>query len=76
MVAQPDGACSCSAAASFCGILDALYPDAQPMGFPFDRRPLPMLLNRHVERTSDLTRLSNIAMQDITITFTNAKITQ
>nr|ACI46633.1 prophenoloxidase [Portunus trituberculatus] len=75
-VAQPDGARSCSAAASFCGILDALYPDAQPMGFPFDRRPLPMLLNRHVERTSDLTRLSNIAMQDITITFTNAKITQ
>ncbi|XP_045134884.1 phenoloxidase 3-like isoform X2 [Portunus trituberculatus] len=75
-VAQPDGARSCSAAASFCGILDALYPDGRPMGFPFDRRPLPMLLNRHVERTSDLTRLSNIAMQDITITFTNAKITQ
>ncbi|XP_063875278.1 phenoloxidase 3-like isoform X5 [Scylla paramamosain] len=75
-VAQPDGACSCSAAASFCGILDALYPDARPMGFPFDRRPMPMLLNRPVGRASDLTRLSNIAMQDITITFTNAQITQ
>lgn len=74
-VAQPDGSRSCSAAASFCGILDALYPDARPMGFPFDRR----LDDRHpdipVRRTSDLTRLSNIAMQDITITFTNAQIT-
>ncbi|XP_063875288.1 phenoloxidase 3-like [Scylla paramamosain] len=75
-VAQPDGARSCSAAASFCGILDALYPDARPMGFPFDRRPMPMLLNKPVGRASDLTRLSNIAMQDITITFTNAQITQ
>nr|AGE48302.1 prophenoloxidase [Callinectes sapidus] len=75
-VAQTEGTHSCSAAASFCGILDALYPDARPMGFPFDRCPMPTLLNRHVEKTSDLTRLSNIAMQDITITFTNAQITQ
>lgn len=75
-VAQPSGARSCSAAASFCGILDALYPDARPMGFPFDRRFMPMLFNQPLERASDLARLSNIAMKDITITFTNAQITK
>lgn len=30
---------SCNDAASFCGIRDSKYPDARPMGYPFDRRP-------------------------------------
>lgn len=29
----------CKSAFSFCGVLDKKYPDARPMGFPFDRRP-------------------------------------
>ncbi|XP_017466630.1 PREDICTED: phenoloxidase 2-like [Rhagoletis zephyria] len=28
---------SCSAAASYCGVRDRLYPDRRAMGFPFDR---------------------------------------
>nr|CBW54878.1 putative prophenoloxidase [Cancer pagurus] len=75
-VVQPIRARNCSAAASFCGILDAQYPDSRPMGFPFDRLPMPMIFNRPLERTRDLTRLSNVGMQDITITFSNAQITK
>jgi hypothetical protein len=29
----------CRDAISFCGILDEKYPDARPMGYPFDRKP-------------------------------------
>jgi hypothetical protein len=29
----------CRDSASFCGVLDELYPDTKPMGFPFDRLP-------------------------------------
>ncbi|OXA58520.1 Phenoloxidase 2 [Folsomia candida] len=29
----------CKDALSFCGILNEKYPDARPMGYPFDRRP-------------------------------------
>ena len=29
----------CNDAASFCGLRDRKYPDARPMGYPFDRRP-------------------------------------
>ena len=28
---------SCRDSISYCGILDELYPDARPMGYPFDR---------------------------------------
>lgn len=73
-VTQPGGARSCSAASSFCGILDALYPDSRPMGFPFDRVFMPMLFNQPLEMATDLARLNNIAMQDITITFSNKQI--
>jgi len=31
----------CRDSASFCGILDELYPDSKPMGYPFDRLPAP-----------------------------------
>ncbi|XP_050704837.1 phenoloxidase 1-like [Eriocheir sinensis] len=75
-VAQPAGRRSCANAASFCGVLDALYPDARPMGFPFDRRPMPMLNGQSLDRAEDLTRLSNVAMQEIQIVFTNALLTQ
>lgn len=30
---------SCRDATSYCGLLDEKYPDAKPMGFPFDRNP-------------------------------------
>ncbi|XP_050733809.1 phenoloxidase 1-like isoform X2 [Eriocheir sinensis] len=73
-VAQPAGRRSCANAASFCGVLDALYPDARPMGFPFDRRPMPMLNGQSLDRAEDLTRLSNVAMQEIQIVFTNAQL--
>lgn len=29
----------CKDAVSFCGLRDRKYPDARPMGYPFDRRP-------------------------------------
>ncbi|CAL8134690.1 unnamed protein product [Orchesella dallaii] len=29
----------CNSALSFCGILNEKYPDARPMGYPFDRNP-------------------------------------
>ncbi|XP_043289152.1 uncharacterized protein [Venturia canescens] len=37
-VNQPDPE-GCSDAVSFCGLRDRKYPDARPMGYPFDRNP-------------------------------------
>ncbi|XP_018368113.1 PREDICTED: phenoloxidase 2 [Trachymyrmex cornetzi] len=35
---EQDEPTGCKDAASFCGLRDRKYPDARPMGFPFDRR--------------------------------------
>ncbi|XP_076237383.1 phenoloxidase subunit A3 isoform X2 [Calliopsis andreniformis] len=35
---EPTG---CRDAVSFCGLKDRKYPDARPMGYPFDRQPRP-----------------------------------
>nr|ABR12412.1 prophenoloxidase [Procambarus clarkii] len=61
----------CADAVSFCGILDAKFPDKRPMGFPFDRRPPPSLQDAEVTSAADYARLGNITIQDITITFLN-----
>nr|XP_045613037.1 phenoloxidase 2-like [Procambarus clarkii] len=61
----------CADAVSFCGILDAKFPDKRPMGFPFDRRPPPSLQDAVVTSAADYARLGNITIQDITITFLN-----
>ncbi|XP_042870166.1 phenoloxidase 1-like [Penaeus japonicus] len=60
---------SCPNGVSFCGIQDAKYPDTRPMGFPFDRRPPPMILNRPVEDAADYARLDNAFIHDISIKF-------
>lgn len=73
-VSQPSSDRSCANGVSFCGILDGKYPDARPMGFPFDRRPPPRLLDKELTTASDLARLDNMLMHDITITFTNQLI--
>ena len=39
----------CKEAVSFCGLLDELYPDRKPMGFPFDRNATQPGSNRPVE---------------------------
>nr|BAB70485.1 prophenoloxidase [Penaeus japonicus] len=67
-VTQP-AARSCPNGVSFCGIQDAKYPDTRPMGFPFDRRPPPMILNRPVEDAADYARLDNAFIHDISIKF-------
>lgn len=36
---EQDEPTGCKDAASFCGLRDRKYPDARPMGYPFDRRP-------------------------------------
>nr|CAE46724.1 prophenoloxidase [Homarus gammarus] len=73
-VEQAQGARSCANAVSFCGVLDAKFPDSRPMGFPFDRRPPPVLLDAGVLTTADYARLDNIMMQDVTITFLADKL--
>ncbi|KAG7164723.1 Phenoloxidase 1-like [Homarus americanus] len=73
-VEQAQGARSCANAVSFCGVLDAKFPDSRPMGFPFDRRPPPVLLDAGVLTTADYARLDNIMMQDLTITFLADKL--
>jgi hypothetical protein len=38
-VNQPPAPQTCRAAPIYCGIANQLYPDAKPMGYPFDRLP-------------------------------------
>lgn len=73
-VTQPGNRRMCTNASSFCGILDSLYPDSRPMGFPFDRRLSPN--DQGENRTENLAQLSNVAMQDIKIVFKNAELTK
>nr|CAH7714652.1 unnamed protein product [Callosobruchus chinensis] len=55
----------CNDAYSFCGIKDRKYPDARPMGYPFDRQPR--------DRVDTLQQFltPNMRVQDCTITFNN-----
>nr|XP_053647282.1 hemocyanin F chain-like [Cherax quadricarinatus] len=73
-VEEPKGPRKCANAVSFCGILDAKYPDKRPMGFPFDRRPPPILNNEMVTSVADYASLGNISLTDITITFLNNQL--
>lgn len=53
----------CQDAASYCGILNQLYPDKKPMGFPFDRRIEVASLNDF--------KTSNMNFADLIIRFRN-----
>lgn len=67
-VTQP-AARGCANGVSFCGIQDAKYPDTRPMGFPFDRRPPPTLLDQPVNTAADYARLENAFIHEISIKF-------
>lgn len=56
---------SCSDAASYCGVRDNLFPDKRSMGYPFDRQP------RDGVDTLQQFLTPNMAVQDVTIRFTN-----
>ena len=60
----------CTNAVSYCGILDSKFPDARPMGFPFDRRN-PAMINGNVIQTAGelAAQFDNMVMEDIKITF-------
>ena len=55
----------CNDAASFCGVRDRKYPDARPMGYPFDRRP------RDGVNTLAQFLTGNMAVAEINIRFTD-----
>ncbi|KAK3865004.1 hypothetical protein Pcinc_029357 [Petrolisthes cinctipes] len=61
----------CANGVSFCGILDGKYPDKRPMGFPFDRRPPPRVMDSELTKVADLARLDNILLHNITVRFTD-----
>lgn len=55
----------CNDAASFCGVRDRKYPDARPMGYPFDRR-----LRDGVNTLAQFLS-GNMAVTEINIRFTD-----
>ncbi|RLU15745.1 hypothetical protein DMN91_011501 [Ooceraea biroi] len=55
----------CRDAVSYCGLRDRKYPDARPMGYPFDRRP------RAGVDTLAQFLTSNMAVTDITVRHTD-----
>ncbi|XP_068228541.1 phenoloxidase 3-like [Palaemon carinicauda] len=61
---------ACNNGVSYCGILDSKFPDARPMGFPFDRRN-PEQINGNVIQTAEefAAQFDNMLMEDIKITF-------
>ncbi|XP_055605243.1 phenoloxidase 8-like [Uranotaenia lowii] len=60
----------CNDTHSFCGLRGKKYPDAQAMGYPFDRK-----FGTDVQSVADLTRkYSNIASTPVQIRFTNTVI--
>ena len=65
---------TCKNAASFCGVRDNKYPDRRPMGFPFDRRNPQRLLGSSVRNIHDYARMTNAAIQEITIKFMDSKM--
>ncbi|XP_020292379.1 phenoloxidase 2 [Pseudomyrmex gracilis] len=62
---EQDEPTGCKDAVSFCGLRDRKYPDARPMGYPFDRRPRP-----GVEILSQFLT-GNMAVAQITIRHTD-----
>ncbi|KYQ50113.1 Phenoloxidase subunit A3 [Trachymyrmex zeteki] len=62
---EQDEPTGCKDAASFCGLRDRKYPDARPMGFPFDRR-----VRTDVRTLSDFL-ISNMAVTQINILHTD-----
>ncbi|XP_076749949.1 phenoloxidase 1-like [Xylocopa sonorina] len=63
-----DESTSCRDAASYCGLRDRKYPDARPMGYPFDRQPRPGVENL----TQFLT--GNMAVVAVTVRFTDTVV--
>ncbi|KAJ8679166.1 hypothetical protein QAD02_014953 [Eretmocerus hayati] len=61
---QPN-ASGCAAGVSYCGLRDRKYPDARPMGYPFDRKV------RQGARTMNEFLTPNMKLQPITIRFSN-----
>nr|Q25519.3 RecName: Full=Phenoloxidase subunit 2; AltName: Full=proPO-p2 [Manduca sexta]AAC37243.1 prophenoloxidase [Manduca sexta]CAL25133.1 prophenoloxidase [Manduca sexta]prf//2119377A phenol oxidase [Manduca sexta] len=61
-IEQPDGReLSCVEASMFCGLKDKKYPDARPMGYPFDRP------SNSATNIEDFSAMSNMGLQDIVI---------
>ncbi|KAK7074704.1 Common central domain of tyrosinase [Halocaridina rubra] len=72
----PNTGNQCRNAASFCGILDARYPDRRPMGFPFDRRPPEVIGNTTIQTAQNFAEsLGNALIVDIKITYQNGRLT-
>jgi len=42
----------CREALSFCGALDAKYPDSKPMGYPFDRKPFTVKMEKTMQEAT------------------------
>merc|ERR1712179_868193 len=65
----------CSKTTSFCGILNEKYPDARPMGYPFDRRLNETVNNVDITNTTDFANaLPNAFMSDIKIYFRDSHL--
>ncbi|XP_078040688.1 phenoloxidase 1-like [Augochlora pura] len=62
---EPTG---CADAVSYCGLRDKKYPDARPMGYPFDRRP------RDGVETLPQFLTGNMAITEVTIRFTDSVV--
>lgn len=64
----------CADAYSFCGVRNQKYPDRRPMGYPFDKATA-SINGQSVRNLSDFaTNLSNVAIGECTIRFTNTII--
>ncbi|XP_076646002.1 phenoloxidase 1-like [Halictus rubicundus] len=64
-VIQQDEPTGCADASSFCGLRDRKYPDARPMGYPFDRQP------RTGVETLQQFLTANMATLEIAVRFTD-----
>ncbi|XP_076636736.1 phenoloxidase subunit A3 isoform X2 [Colletes latitarsis] len=65
VVEQDEPSSTCRDAVSYCGLKDRKYPDARPMGFPFDRRP-----RDKVETLAEFLT-GNMAITELSIKFTD-----
>ncbi|XP_043262276.1 phenoloxidase 1 [Colletes gigas] len=65
VVEQDEPSSTCRDAVSYCGLKDRKYPDARPMGFPFDRRP-----RDSVETLAEFLT-GNMAITELSIKFTD-----
>lgn len=59
----------CHHAASLCGLHNQKYPDARPMGFPFDRPA-----DDHIVYLNDFL-LANMTTLDVVVKFLNKTVT-